>query len=169
VAVTEGEFGKGKPTEAQATGYAQRKIAETMAKAQMAVAGIDAGSSVLRELISCAKANPIIGVLLAAVTTDILGQAQVIRPSTEAFMFRCLGVAFGVSVSVEAAEGLASFLDAIDPFKSGGPTPPNPADLIAPTPTTLVENPEPAKSAPPVPPPGALGLTALIPRAVAAA
>lgn len=147
-------LGRRKPEEgersyspAETLGYAAREVAKGSNAADMAIAGINASGAVLRELISAAKANQIVGVILSAIIVDMLASTKVISSKCEAFCFMALATAFGVTVALEVTDAGVSAISAIDPFKSGGPTPPDPADLIKPVPTTIVENPPAAANA----------------------
>ncbi|MCI4320604.1 MAG: hypothetical protein L3K23_10840 [Thermoplasmata archaeon] len=133
----------------QSQAYAARQIAAGTNSKDIAVAGITSASAVVRELITVAKANPIIGVVLAAIVVDVLDQAKVIRPQTSIFLFNCIGVAFDVTVAAE----IVDIFGEINPFKSGGGSNSN-SDLIKPVPTTIVENPPAAANA--SVPPGAM-------------
>lgn len=122
------------------TGYAEREVAKTHAHADEIVAGITAAKDIVTALIDTAKANPIMGIVLAVVTADVLQRTHIITPKTEAFIFTVCGVAFGVEVGLEAVEGISSIIGDITGHGSSAP---NPADLVRPSPTTVVENPPP--------------------------
>jgi hypothetical protein len=161
-----------KPTAEQARGFADRQVAKTQAAAQVVSTTVEAGAAVIRELVSAAKSNPVIGVALALITANILRKASIIDAKTEATIFTIATVAFGVTITLEVVEGIGAAINEIDPFSQGGATPPNPADLIRPSATTIVENPpvrgggegSGAQAAS-----GAATLAALIPKAVPAA
>lgn len=123
-------------SDAETIGYAVRDSAKQSRGADIAVAGIQTSGAILRELIAVAKANPIIGVVLAAVVVDVLYQTKVIRPQTSTFLFTCIGAAFAIS----AAEGTVDIFAQLLPWSSSAAASSN-ADLIKPIPTTLVENP----------------------------
>lgn len=155
-------------SDAQSLAYALRHVSEGTNSKDVAVAGISSAAAIVRELIAVAKSNPIIGVVLAAVVTDVLAQTKVIRPQTSTFLFTCIGVAFDVSVAASVADIFAE----LNPFSSGGGAANN-ADLIKPVATTLVENPPVAANAS-VPPGATMGgqaatTAALVEGAVAAA
>lgn len=132
---------------AKETGYAERKVAETQAGAQTKVAAIEAAGGVVRELVSAAKSNPIIGCAVALIVADVLASARVITARTEAFIFIMVGTAFGVTVALEVLDTGAAIASSVNPFSGGGATAPDPSELIRPSAQTVVENPPAIKSA----------------------
>ena len=167
-----------KPTPEQTRGYATRVVAQEQRKQNVETAGIHAiesvgveaiktGGEIIRELVGAAKANPLIGVCVAVISANVLYRLKVIDSKTEMFIFTAAGVAFGVSVASEIVNETESVIRAIDPFSSGGSTAPDPAELIKPVPTTIVENPVNAGSS--GGPTGAAQLAALVPKLAATA
>lgn len=132
--------GEGPYTDAQTMGYAARDVARVQANADMAVAGIETTGSIIRELFSAAKANPLIGILAALVTVDILHKAGAIRDGTAMIVFRIVESFALVSLATEGISAFSDFVQAIDPFKSGGSSNAAATDVLTPVPTTLVES-----------------------------
>jgi len=159
-----------KPTSAQATGYAARKVAAIQAGADVTTAAIAAFGGVAREVVGVAKANPIMGIFLALVGADMLNQAHLIQNSTKNIIFALCGVAFGVEVGLTIVEGVGAVINELDPFSTHGSSAPDPSLLVRPSPTVIVENP-PAQPGAPTGGPGLGGgssmLTALIPKGMA--
>lgn len=145
-----------------ATGYKDRKIAEIEASRGVTVASLDVVKTVADGLFGAAKANPLMGILAAAVVTDLLHQARVIRDGTAMLIFRTIEVAVAIDLSAQGINAFADLVGSINPFGKGAPSNASSTSIITPTPTTLIENPPPAM-APPPPPPGAYGLSALLP------
>lgn len=150
-----------KPTDAQAKAYGERKVAETQRSTSIMVTAIDNLGSIARSLIDGAKSNPIIGVLIALITVDILEQGGIIRTSTKDLMVKLVLIAFGVEVTAEIAGMIFNAL----PWGHAGGT--SNSDLLKPTLQTNVEN-------PPVPKgggggEGASGATAALTGAIAKA
>jgi hypothetical protein len=149
--------GKKPPSDASSLGYAQRKVAETTAKADVKVAELSALRDVICEVIRTAKSHPIMGLTLAVVTADILEQGGVIRTDTRALVNQMCGIAFGVSVSIEVVDGVANLIHSFESNPFGGNQTPDPANLIRPSASTIVENPPtPPSPSRGGPPPGAL-------------
>jgi hypothetical protein len=131
-------------TDAQTRGYSDRKVAETLAKAQEAVAGIDLvgriGSKafdLLIELVRVSVANPIAGAASSIIVADILARAGIISANAEGLVDGiALGVV-GVSLGTQVAGAATNIIDSIDPFdifKNG----PQPTNDLAPTATVVV-------------------------------
>lgn len=131
----------GKPTDAQATAYGRRKVAETNAKSRAVVGGMSLTKDVLVEIISVAKVNPVVGAVLALIMVDILAENKVLSPRGATLGYIIVGGAFGVSVADDVINDVTQLITALNPFKQGGATATDPADLIKPVATTFVEAP----------------------------
>src|SRR5690349_15713022 len=77
-------------------GYSARTVAVTEKEETLGVAGIGAGRDVVVELLSVAKSNPIIGVVLGIMIVDIAHKAKAITDGAYGFANSCLAVAFGL-------------------------------------------------------------------------
>lgn len=133
-----GREGEGEWSPGAQRSYGARKIAEGTNAADMAIAGINSSGAIVREFVSLAKSNPIVGVVIAGIAIDVAFQAKLIDAGMKATLVTCLVTAFGVGVVVDAAEGLISAV-------TGGAN--STADLIRPSATTIVENPPAAANA----------------------
>lgn len=82
------------------------------------------------ETIRAANSNPLLGIFIGFVGTDILERLSIIRPTTAAALYIAIGVIEGASVSSDVITSLESV------FKFGGKSPST--SLVQPSATTLV-------------------------------
>lgn len=91
---------------------------------------LEQGKDVIVELVRAANSNPLLGIFISIVATDILARSKIIDPSTAAGLYVAIGAIEGASV---AGTIISDFTDVFKLF-SKSPT----QDLVRPSATTIV-------------------------------
>lgn len=139
-----GDGPSSKPSDAATLGYSRRKVAETLAKANLEIAGMDLvgrigekGFDLLIELVRAGVSNPVLGATGAIIIANILQRGKVISPNAEGLVDGVALAVVGVSLGEVVAGEIANVIDALNPidiFKQQS----NPPNGLVPTATTVV-------------------------------
>lgn len=104
------------------------KLDKQLAEYGLAATVITDVKDIIVEVIKASQANPLVGVAVALISTNVLYRAKIIDGQVYALIVTLVTAAAGVTIA-------GDLLSELNPFKGGSSN----ADLIRPTPTTLTQ------------------------------